>query len=483
MELLAFAVGRKLLRAPVTALENKVRGHLKLVAVSALPLERSEQVALGHLGREALAAAESSSLLHILEVKLAVGLALIITVVKEGNFLGGTLNLKGVPIADSFPILLGAVVSSDSVFNVVGDPPHGAVNLGVCKLLHEGLLENTSEGLCKESEFIVRCNLSHHLLEVCLHGDVGSEVQILLELIRVSIPLTVEVAEDEPVGIKELLGGADAESAEEQLFELEVGESVFLTAADVVELSPEVLGNVGLADVCKKAAGILNSCPLKHAVYRNMEHDGVDVLEDVGIKDTGLTKRYPMLKTGLGENALGDGLAYRIVIVDADFNRVTGSCPMDRSVSVARLSNGADVNDLDVVLVGLSLNGVNYVLSSGGVGLNGLCRIIVSRRRDHSADMKNIIRTLNALEDIVIFLQVAPDDLNAGIIKVICEFLSVFLTVAKKQDYVKLIFFAVKLFEACPAHMAGSAGEKHCLFFCHECFPSICIITECMIAH
>ena len=214
-----------------------------------------------------------------------------------------------------------------------------------------------------------------------------------------------------------------------------------------------------------------------------MEHDWVDVLEDVGIKDTGLAKRYPMLKTGLGENALGDGLAYRIVIVDADFNRVTGSCPMDRSVSVARLSNGADVNDLDVVLVGLSLNGVNYVLSSGGVGLNGLCRIIVSRRRDHSADMKNIIRTLNALEDIVIFLQVAPDDFNAGIIKVICEFLSVFLTVAKKQDYVKLIFFLVKLFEACPAHMAGSACEKHCLFFCHECFPSICIITGCIIAH
>ena len=97
--------------------------------------------------------------------------------------------------------------------------------------------------------------------------------------------------------------------------------------------------------------------------------------------------------------------------------------------------------------------------------------------------MKNIIGTLNALEDIVIFLQVAPDDFNAGIIKVICEFLSVFLTVAKKQDYVKLIFFLVKLFEACPAHMAGSACEKHCLFFCHECFPSICIITGCIIAH
>ena len=263
VELLAFAVRGKLLRAPMAALENKVRGHLKLMAVSALPLQRSEQVALGHLGREALAAAESSSLLHILEVKLAFGLALIITVVKKGNFLGGTLDLEGIPVSDSFPVLLGTIVSGDSVFNIVGDPPHGAVNLGVCKLLHEGLLENTSKGLCKESEFIVRCNLSHHLLEVCLHGDVGSEVQVLLELIRVSIPLTVEVTEDEPVGIKELLGGADAESAEEQLLELEVGESVFLTAADVVELSPEVLGNVGLADVCKKAAGILNSCPLK----------------------------------------------------------------------------------------------------------------------------------------------------------------------------------------------------------------------------
>ena len=171
------------------------------------------------------------------------------------------------------------------------------------------------------------------------------------------------------------------------------------------------------------------------------------------------------------------------MIIDADFDRVAGSCPVDRSVSVAGLGNGADINNLDLVLVGLSLNGVNYVLSSGGVGLNGSRRIIVSRRRDHSADMENIIGTLNALENIVIFLQVAPDDLNAGIIKVICEFLSVFLTVAKKQDYVKLIFFLVKLFEACPAHMAGSAGEKHCLFFCHECFPSICIITECMIAH
>ena len=483
VELLAFAVGGKLLRAPVTALENKVRGHLKLVAVSALPLQRSEQVALGHLGREALAAAESSSLLHILEVKLAVGLALIITVVKEGNFLGGTLNLKGVPIADGFPILLGAVVSGDSVFNVVGDPPHGAVNLGVCELLHEGLLENACKGLCKESEFVVRCNLSHHLLEVSLYGDVGSEVQVLLKLIRVGIPLSVEVAKDEPVGIKELLGGADAESTEEQLLELEVSESVLLTAAYVIELSPEILGDIGIAEVCKKTAGILNGCPLKHAVYRNMEHDGIDVLENVGIKDTGLTKRYPMLKTGLGENALGDGFAYRIVIVDADFNRVTGSCPMDRSVSVARLSNGADVNDLDVVLVRLSLNGVNYISGCAGVGLDGSCRIIVCRRRNHSADMKDIIGTLNALEDVVIFLQVAPNNFNAGVVKVICELLSVLLTVAQKQDYVKLVLLFIELFEACPAHVAGCAGEKHCLFFCHECFPSICIITECIIAH
>lgn len=118
------------------------------------------------------------------------------------------------------------------------------------------------------------------------------------------------------------------ESTEEQLLELEVSESVLLTAAYVIELSPEILGDIGdCRMVCKKAAGILNGCPLKHAVYRNMEHDGIDVLENVGIKDTGLTKRYPMLKTGLGENALGDGLAYRIVIVDADFNRVTRFLP------------------------------------------------------------------------------------------------------------------------------------------------------------
>lgn len=81
--------------------------------------------------------------------------------------------------------------------------------------------------------------------------------------------------------------------------------------------------------------------------------------------------------------------------------------------------------------------------------------------------MKDIIGTLNALEDVVIFLQVAPNNFNAGVVKVICELLSVLLTVAaRSRTMLSAFLLFIELFETCPAHVAGCAGEKHCLFFC-----------------
>ena len=120
---------------------------------------------------------------------------------------------------------------------------------------------------------------------------------VFLELIAVGIPLAVEVLGNEPVAVKELLGSADSESVKQENLKLIVSESVFVAAADIVEASPELLGEIHGADVGHKSAGILDGSPLKHAVKRNVIHDGIHVLDDVGIKNAGLTERYPIFKT------------------------------------------------------------------------------------------------------------------------------------------------------------------------------------------
>ena len=66
------------------------------------------------------------------------------------------------------------------------------------------------------------------------------------------------------------------------------------------------------------------------------------------------------------------------MVVNADLDGVAGTSPMGRSVPVAGLGNGADVNYLDGIGIGLSLNCVNDVSRSSGVGDDGLGRIVVS---------------------------------------------------------------------------------------------------------
>ena len=113
-----------------------------------------------------------------------------------------------------------------------------------------------------------------------------SEVEVILKLVGVGIILTVEVFENEPVRCKELLRGTHADCAEKILLKLKVCDAVLLARTDIIELSPEILGNGILADICKKKSRILDSCPLKNAVDGNVEHYRVNVLEDARIKDT-----------------------------------------------------------------------------------------------------------------------------------------------------------------------------------------------------
>ena len=159
-----------------------------------------------------------------------------------------------------------------------------------------------------------------------------------------------------------------------------------------------------------------------------------------------------MLETGFCNDMLGSYLTYRIMVVNADFDRVTCSCPMDRRITVACLGNCTYVNNLDGIGIGLSLNSVYDILHSGRVGLDRLLRIIVRSGRNHSADMKNVVRTCYGLKNVVVICQIAPDKLNAGVICINLKKLFVFIAAPVEQNNVVFVSFGIKLFKACQAH-------------------------------
>ena len=184
-----------------------------------------------------------------------------------------------------------------------------------------------------------------------------------------------------------------------------------------------------------------------------MEHYRVNVLEDTRIKDTRLTKRYPILESRLCDNMLGSNLAYGIVIVDADFNRVTRSAPMDGRITVAGLCNRAYVNDLDCVRIGLSLNGVNDVLHSSRIGLYCSLREIVGSRRNHSADVKNDVRACYTLANIIVICKVAPNNFDGRIVLVVLELNAILFASSEEKNKVVLILSLINLLKTGISHI------------------------------
>ena len=73
-------------------------------------------------------------------------------------------------------------------------------------------------------------------VEVILDGQILTEVQVLLQLVAVGVELTVEVLENEPVGVKQLLRAGKTQGAQQQVLKFIVGDTVLLTGADVVEV-------------------------------------------------------------------------------------------------------------------------------------------------------------------------------------------------------------------------------------------------------
>ena len=131
---------------------------------------------------------------------------------------------------------------------------------------------------------------------------------------------------------------------------------------------------------------------------------------------------------------------------------------------VADLSHGADVHDSDVIPVGLGLDGIDNVACTLDIDFQSPFRIHVCSRRYHPSDMQYVVSSGNALEYAVIVGQVAPDDIDSGLVLEVFQFLDIFLTGTCQQHYVESVPASEQLFESRTAHIAGGSGDKDSLF-------------------
>ena len=108
-----------------------------------------------------------------------------------------------------------------------------------------------------------------------------------------------------------------------------------------------------------------------------------------------------------------------------------------RRVPVTVLGYGTYVDHLDFRCIRLGQNSLDHILRRSHVDLQGLFRIIIGSRRNHTSDMEDIVRSGNAGEDVLISHEVTPDNSYRGIRKIWLKHLAVLSAVACKYPYIE----------------------------------------------
>ena len=295
-------------------------------------------------------------------------------------------------------------------------------------------------------------------------------MQVLLQLVAVSIELTVEVLKNEPVGVKQLLRAGKTQGAQQQVFKLIVGDTVLLTGADVVEVVPEVgaqmTGSVLSNQIAHQTTAVLHGAPLQHAVDRYVEHNGIHILQNVGIENAALAHNNPILNAALNKGALSHCLRYGIVVIDGDLQRIAATALVDGIVTVAGLSNGADIANFNIVCIGLCQHGLADILRSADIGFLRSVRFPVSGGRYHTADVQHIVCAGYAFQDSVIITKIAPNHFYVGFSHQAFELLLVLRAFTSQHFDVDLAGLLEHFLHSSPTHVTGTAGNKDCLF-CH----------------
>ena len=251
-----------------------------------------------------------------------------------------------------------------------------------------------------------------HPGEILFYRYVRAEMEIVLQLIAVDVPHTVEITGSEPIGVEDLFGFGATDSVKQQTFELVVREPVLGTGTDVVVVAPELFRHLRTADPFQESTAVLYRGPFQYAADRHMEHDRVVVLEDCRIEDTRLTKGYPRLDARVGDDTLCQGFGQTVVVVCGDTDRITCASPMERFATITHLRYRTDIDHFRLLLFGLRQDGFGDVLCGGDIRAQSSFRTIVRLWRNHTAYMQNDVCAFHALEHIVVVSQIAPDNVQ-----------------------------------------------------------------------
>ena len=108
-------------------------------------------------------------------------------------------------------------------------------------------------------------------------------MQIVLQIVRILIPHSVEILQCEPLRLENLLGTRESKAVEQAGFELIIRHSILLSAADIICSVPELIWNPILTDLSQKTSGILYSGPLENSAHRHMESGGIQHFKNAGI--------------------------------------------------------------------------------------------------------------------------------------------------------------------------------------------------------
>ena len=150
---------------------------------------------------------------------------------------------------------------------------------------------------------------------------------------------------------------------------------------------------------------------LQYIVQTVVEYNGIFNAGHGLANNAGLAQGHPILESAFDDQPLGRHLGNSIVVKHARLDRVSHPAPMDRRHPVSGFRHGTNINKAGFILLPQCINGVDQIPGRAIVDLHGLLGVIVCRGRNKSGNVQNQITVPDTLQNHVIVVQIAPDDL------------------------------------------------------------------------
>ena len=314
-----------------------------------------------------------------------------------------------------------------------------------------GRLEGMAEGTLPDQRLIDPFHLvADHLA--------AAEVQDVVQSVCITEIVTVEVVLCHPAGVLRV-GKGHAHAFHHQVGELPAGKTPSLAGTEVIGLAPEALRHPVFADIGHADAALDGGRPFQHVVGRLMEDDGFLPRTVVGGVLSGLPDGDPVLQTAFKDGKLAEHLADGVVIVDGGVDGVATASHLHRVLPVAGLCHRAHIDKVDVIGIGLLLNGLDDGQGGTDVGVQGLFRVLIRRRGDHGTDVQHIIRASHAALDASKVCHIAPDHFQHGVGHLFQQG-TVFIAGPCQHTHLEAGAACQQLLDGLLTHRAGSTGDE-----------------------